>query len=251
MIGLFDSGSGGLTVLREIRRALPSVDVLYFGDTKHAPYGLRSRADLTRLTVAAIQFLQAGGVRSIVSACNSVSASLAVATSDSLLSADTQLVEMVGPTAAHFNGSTARVLVCATPATIDSGVYQNAFSMLGKDVAVLPIPELAGAIESGAPKAEITGIVRTAFPQALLEEVDVVVLACTHYPLVLDSFREVLGDHVLFDPAVAVARRVEVLFGSQEVGEGKTRFVITKEAPPFRAQVARLFPGEESFIEVL
>ena len=78
MIGIFDSGSGGLTVLKAIREVMPSADILYFGDIRNAPYGEKSREELSRLTVNSIRVLQARGATSIVSACNSVSASLAV-----------------------------------------------------------------------------------------------------------------------------------------------------------------------------
>src|SRR4051812_29736626 len=122
MIGIFDSGSGGLTVLKAIRDVLPSADVLYMGDIKNAPYGSRSREELSKLTVEAIKLLQARGANRIVSACNSVSASLAVSIFDIFSLDSTQLIEMVGPTVASFKGSNARILLCATPATVDSGI---------------------------------------------------------------------------------------------------------------------------------
>lgn len=78
MIGVFDSGSGGLTVLKPLRALLPNADIIYFGDIKHAPYGNRTHEELTRLTVEAIQLLRARGADAIVSACNSVSASLSL-----------------------------------------------------------------------------------------------------------------------------------------------------------------------------
>src|SRR3989344_6221172 len=123
MIGIFDSGSGGLTVLKAVREEMPSADVVYFGDIKNAPYGSRSNSELSILTVRAIELLQKRGAESIVSACNSVSASLAVSLFDALSITPTQLIEMVGPTVASFRNSDARILLCATPATIRSEVY--------------------------------------------------------------------------------------------------------------------------------
>ena len=131
MIGIFDSGSGGLTVLRKMREVLPNADIVYFGDIANAPYGSKSRAELSALTVRAIQFLQSRGATSIVSACNSVSASLAVSLFDVLSLLPTQLVEMIGPTVAQFRNSDARIMLCATPATIQSELYQQAFQMVG------------------------------------------------------------------------------------------------------------------------
>jgi len=252
MIGIFDSGSGGLTVLRAIRDCLPSSDVLYFGDIKNAPYGSKSREELSVLTVSAIKYLQDQGAKSIVSACNSVSASLAVSIFDTLSITPQHLVEMVGPTVHYFRDSRARIVLCATPATIGSGIYQNAFNMIGKDIQAVAIPELAAAIEFGESREKIKEIITTAFASIRREDFDVLILACTHYPLVSEIFDEVLGGAIpIFDPAVAVAERVESQMWPREAGDGKTRFVISKDSEPFRQLVARLFPQSNYSIEVL
>jgi len=250
MIGIFDSGVGGLTVLKALREVLPSADVLYFGDTKHAPYGLRPREELTSLTVAALKLLQDRGAQHIVSACNSVSASLAVSLLDAFSIQPKQLIEMVGPTVSYFKGSTARLLLCATPATISSGIYQNAFQMIGKDIQTVALPELAGAIEAGKSDAELEAIVRHAFPEP--PNADVLILACTHYPLAVSAFRNVLGKTFpIFDPALAVAERAKKQFWPQEVGSATTHFVISSRSPQFRDTVSRLFPGMKFELEVL
>lgn len=249
MIGLFDSGSGGLTVLRAIRDRFPSVDVVYYGDIKNAPYGSRSRAELSLLTVRALEFLQKSGAESIVSACNSVSASLAVSIFDALSIAPKNLIEMVGPTVSVFKDSPARVCLLATPATISSEIYQSAFRMIGKEIEARPVEKLAEHIEFGAPEREIEHTIRNALSP--LPEADVVVLACTHYPLVLPIFQRVLGTTPVFDPAVAVAERVESRLWPREVGNGTTRFVITKESEPFRRLVADMFPKGQYSIEVI
>lgn len=252
MIGIFDSGMGGLTVLSAIRDVLPSSDVVYFGDTRNAPYGVRSREDLTRLTVEGLQLLQQRGAQNIVSACNSVSASLAVSLFDALSLTPQQLIEMVGPTVAYFKGSTAPLVLCATPATIHSGIYQNAFRMIGRDVLSIAIEALAGAIENGALADEIEAIIRDAFKEISLASGSILILACTHYPIVMHSFRNVLGgDVTIFDPAFAVAERAEKQFWPQEVGDGKTTFILSKDSEPFRALAATLFAHAEYEVEVI
>ena len=252
MIGIFDSGSGGLTVLRAIRDVLPSANVLYFGDIKNAPYGARSREELSTLTVNAIKLLQDRGASRIVSACNSVSASLAVSIYDVFSLDSAHLIEMVGPTVAIFKGSTARILLCATQATIHSGIYQNAFTMIGKEIVALPLPELASAIECDKPKEYIEHLIELSFGGVVLADFDVLILGCTHYPLAMTSFRKVLGQGIaIYDPAVVVAQRVEKLFWPQEVGDGTTRYIISKDSMQFRGLVTSLFPGESSLIEVL
>lgn len=252
MIGIFDSGSGGLTVLNAIRRELPSADVVYFGDTKNAPYGSKSREELTRLTVSALGRLKEVGAHSIVSACNSVSASLAVSLYDTLLPRADSLIEMVGPTVASFRMSTARLLVLATDATVKSEIYQNGFRMIGKEVKVQALPELAGALERGAPLEEIRAIVERHLTAPVVADIDEVVLACTHFPLVRDVFLDVLPAHVrLVDPADAVAARAKRWWWPREVGDGTTRFLVSRDSEPFRNFVRTLFPNERYTVEVV
>lgn len=251
MIGIFDSGSGGLTVLKAIREVMPSADILYFGDIKNAPYGSKNNSELSVLTVRAIELLQKRGANSIVSACNSVSASLAVSLFDALSIAPDSLIEMVGPTVSYFKNSSARLLLAATPATIQSEIYQNAFRMIGKEIEVLAIPDLAAAIEFGSSEEEIERIIRNVFKEIQLNNFDAVVLACTHYPLVTDIFQRTLGSIHLFDPAVAVGERVKRKLWPREVGDSTTHFIVSKGSQPFRDRVAQLALGGEFTVEVL
>lgn len=252
MIGIFDSGVGGLTVLKALREALPSADVVYFGDTKNAPYGSRPRSELTALTVRGLKFLQDRGATNIVSACNSVSASLAVSLYDALSISPKQLIEMVGPTVAYCKGSNARIVLTATPATIESELYQNAFSMIGRDIETVVLPELAGAIERGADDASIRALIKAAFSNTSFSKGDVLILACTHYPLVIEQFRDVLGPDVsLLDPAYAVAERAQEQFWPQEVGNGATDFFISAESETFRSIVGRFFKDQPCTLKVL
>lgn len=251
MIGIFDSGSGGLTVLKAIREQIPSADILYFGDIKNAPYGSKSNAELSALTVNAIGLLQARGAGSIVSACNSVSASLAVSLFDTLSLMPEHLIEMVGPTVHFFKDSPAKILLTATPATINSEIYQNAFRMIGKEIEVVAIPDLARAIEFGSSEGEIESIIRDAFAHIQSSDFDTLILACTHYPLAAQVFERVLGAVPLFDPAHAVGDRVKRQLWPREVGEGTTHFIISMDSPVFRDRVAELMPLGGFSIEVI
>ena len=244
VIGIFDSGSGGLTVLKRIREALPSADVIYLGDIARAPYGPRSRAELSRFTMEALLFLHARGATSIVSACNSVSASLALSLFDTFDTEPKRMIEMVGPTVSAFKGSEARLLLVATTATIDSGIYQNAFTMIGKECAFQAIDGLAAGVEFGEPEASLETMIREAL-RPHMGLFDIVILACTHYPLVAHLFARVAPDAAVFDPALAVAERAERRFWPQEVGDGRLRFAITKDSPLFRERVAGLFGPSE------
>lgn len=249
MIGIFDSGSGGLTVMRAVRDVLPSSDIVYFGDTAHAPYGERPHEELSRLTVEALRTLQRRGAERIISACNSVSASLAVSLFDACSLLPDHLIEMVGPTVAYFRGTDARIVVCATPATVRAGLYQSAFRMIGVRAECVPMPGLAGAIEFGAPEAKMRDIIKRALSGV---SADVLILACTHYPLVQELFQEIAGGRMaLFNPALAVAERARERFWPQEVGDAKTSFLISRDSAQFRARVAALFPESAHDIEVV
>lgn len=250
MIGIFDSGSGGLTVLRAIRKRMPSADILYFGDIKNAPYGEKPHRELFELTLRSIELLLARGATSIVSACNSVSASLAISLFDALSIAPDRLIEMVGPTVSAFRNSPGKLLIAATPATINSGIYQNAFRMVGKEVETVAVPGLAAEIEFGGSDGEIERIIREAFSRVRASDFDAVILACTHYPLAIASFERALGQAQFIDPADVVAERVSRCFGQEASGPCRTRFVISKDSEPFRERVAELpFGGAE--IEVI
>lgn len=245
MIGIFDSGSGGLSVLYAIKERLPSADVIYFGDIKNAPYGAKSREELSLLTVNALSLLKMKGATRIVSACNSVSASLAVSLFDAIDIMPNDLIEMVGPTVSAFKNTATRTLLVATPATIASGIYQNAFRMIGKEIECVALPDLARKIEFGASdndmKKEIDSVLTP-----LKGSFDTLVLACTHYPLVTKLFADSVGGDVhIFDPAVRVATRVEKQFWPQEAGSGTLEFFISADSEPFRSLVARLFPQGE------
>ncbi len=238
--------------MRAIRDRLPSADILYFGDIKNAPYGSKSREELSLLTLDAMRFLHDNGAHSIVSACNSVSASIAVSIFDAFSIEPKQLIEIVGPTVSMFRDSPAKIFLVATPATIQSGIYQNGFRMIGKDVTTLPVEKLAEMIENGETDGEIEHYVRNVFTMTPYLEHDALVLACTHYPLVHEIFQRIVGDKIaVIDPADAVAARVESRFWPREAGNGATRFAITKDSDVFRSLVARLFPGAQYSIHVV
>lgn len=253
MIGVFDSGSGGLTVLRALRRRMPQADFLYLGDTKHAPYGNRPLPELAELTRADVGRLMERGTRRVVSACNSVSAALALSSGGAGIGKSLELIEMVAPTVERLREHPGRILLCATAATVESRIYQDAFHAVGKDIDALAVRDLAGAIEAGAPAEGIERVIRDVFASVPLDSYDLLVLACTHFPLVTDAFERALGPACpeLFDPADAVAGEAQRQFGSSEQGTGGLRFLLTRDSAPFLAFVAQLFPDAAQEIEVV
>jgi len=250
MIGIFDSGSGGLTVLSALKKRMPMADVLYFGDIKNAPYGTKSETELLTLTNNAIALLKSKGATKIISACNSVSASVAVSLEQTGLVLNQDIVEMVGPTVNHFKDSNLRIGLCATEATIKSQIYQNGFAMIGKEITSFAISDLAGAIEFGESADKLEAIIRDAITPHL-GNFDVLILACTHFPLVLDIFKKILPDKIeLFDPATAVATKAVELFADEQTGSGAVNFLISQDSSYFRERVNTLFSGSDYSVQV-
>jgi glutamate racemase len=235
MIGIFDSGSGGLTVLRELRKRAPQANVVYFGDLKNAPYGNKSREELGALTVLGIQKLIDAGATEIISACNSVSVSIVLPMFEILELPTANIIEMVGPTVHSFKGKQATVLVLATRATIESRVYQEGFHMLGIEADGIAIPELVSLIETGAEPDALAHAIRSALQNHPKRSYTHVVLGCTHYPLIIDTFRSVLqerGIHAeLVDPAVPVVETALERFDTK--GSGTTVFQTSKQSAVF------------------
>src|SRR3569623_196797 len=181
MIGFFDSGSGGLSVLTHFRKMAPTAGILYFGDILNAPYGEKTAEELGALTEFGVDVLRQRGATSIISACNSVSPSILAGASGEM-----PFVEMTTPTAAYmkqYEGK--KFLLLATPATVASGIYARALEGI---VALdsLGIPGLAGAIEFDEPKEKIASILKDALAEKKNQSYDGVILACTHYPLALE-----------------------------------------------------------------
>jgi glutamate racemase len=248
-IGFFDSGSGGLSVLRAFVALAPKADIIYYGDTANAPYGTKNIQELERLAENGISFLKEAGATSIVAACNSVSPSILA-----FDAGDTPMIEMSLPTAQALKGRAGEhLLLMATPATISSKLYERATAG-SLNISPLPIPALASAIENGASQDEIRLIVREAF--ATLppkKEYDAIILGCTHYPLVRDvieSEAAAFFDTIeIIDPAEAVAREATTSFATD--GSGKLAFHLSQAAKPFETRVAKLFPNRSYTVDIV
>lgn len=244
MIGLFDSGSGGLSVLTALRKVAPHADIAYFGDIKNAPYGIKSAHELKQLAYAGIATLKTMRANEIVAACNSVSPLILQGAAE-----NTPVIEMSLPTAKYLHDRAGqRMLLMATPATITSDLYQCA---IGSDIELdlLPVSELAGAIEFGVPEQKIIEIVREAFEAKKGNTYDALILGCTHYPLVREIIEQeterLLGPISIIDPAEAVASEVLRRFNTK--GMARTHFHISQDSAVFRGRAGALL-GNSNFI---
>ena len=222
-IGVFDSGVGGLSVLRSLRQQLPNAPLLYVGDVSHAPYGERPAAEVMARCERIVEHLIAQQARVIVVACNT-----ATAIGIEGLRQRWPQVRFVGvepgvkPAAAASR--TGRIAVMTTPITAASARLRELIERYAPrlHVHVQPCPGLAGAIERGQLEGPtLTSILRPFCEQMRAANVDTVALGCTHYPFVAAGIASLLGSEVtLIDTSAAVAQRVASVAGGIGETEG-------------------------------
>lgn len=211
-IGIFDSGVGGLTVVREIHRTLPHEDIVYLGDTARVPYGTKSPSTVVRFACEDTQFLLQQHVKAVVVACNTASA-WALPTLEQRFDVPVFGVILPGAIAALEKSRSQRIGVIGTSATVRSQAYSKAI-LARCDVAHVSTracPLLVPLVEEGWTDHPVTRRVLKEYLQPLLKErIDTLVLGCTHYPLLKPALRQVLRDRVaLVDSAESCARYVK------------------------------------------
>ncbi len=245
LLGVFDSGLGGLTVLRRLRELAPDVDLLYFADQRHVPYGDREPGDLRRLLASNVEFLAGEGVDAIVMGCNT---SCAIAARYGWPPSRVPILDLIAAAADAVAAARARrVGVIATTATARSGAYAAAIAARAPGTLVREVaaPALVPLVEAGIVSGPLARDAVAAACRELGEAPDAVVLACTHYPLLDREFAAVLGGSVArIDPARVQADRavgwVRERFGLRVASEGNVRYVTSGALPAFRDGVARI-----------
>lgn len=211
-IGVFDSGVGGLTVLREIMEMMPYEDVIYFGDTARIPYGSKSEQTVKKFAYQCAKFLYDKGVKTIVIACNTASAVAIDYLKDRF---DIPVIGVIEPGArgaveATKNG---RIGVIGTYATIGSSAYQNKImeKMPEAEIVGIPCPLFVPIVEEGWEYSEVARLTARQYLAELMEhDVDSLVLGCTHYPILRHTIGQVLGERVrLVNPAFETAKELK------------------------------------------
>jgi glutamate racemase len=223
-IGLFDSGVGGVSVLRAIREQMPEESVIYFGDQGHIPYGPRPMEQIRNFSEAITKFLLEKNAKIIVVACNTASAAALKYLREKF--PDVQFVGMepaVKPAAEHTQ--TGKVGVLATPATFQGALYASVVERFANGVKLFQdtCPGLVQQIEQGNLSGEETRrILKDALGPMLEKNIDTVVLGCTHYPFVIPLIQKIVGNNVrVIDPAPAVAKQTGRLLEARGM---RTRF---------------------------
>lgn len=214
-IGIFDSGVGGLTVAKEIKRILPHENLIYFGDTKHLPYGEKSREAIVGYSTKITKFLMDKNCKAIVVACNTATANALTEVLD-LVSEKIPVVDVIHPIAEkvayeiHNN-----VGVIATKATVNTGLYKKSIRKHNKFIKVdeLATPLLVPAIEEGFRNHPITNaIIYNYLSNSKLKNIETLILGCTHYPLLIDEIKQYYGNRVrVIDSPNIVAGHLKII----------------------------------------
>ncbi|MFA5090786.1 MAG: glutamate racemase [Candidatus Omnitrophota bacterium] len=248
-IGVFDSGVGGLTVVKELARQLPKEDIVYFGDTARVPYGIKSRETVIRFSIENILFLLKHRVKLICVACNTVS-SVALPVIKSHFRVP--IVGVIGPGAreAVYATQNKRIGVIGTSGTIKSRAYEQEIKQLAPDARVLSraCPLFVPFVEEGWLSTDVVLKVAKEYLKPFKQAgVDTLILGCTHYPLLKPVIKEVMGNKVnLIDSAKQVAIEVKKILaqeGSLSNGrKGRHAFYVSDNPEWFRG-LAKSFLG--------
>jgi glutamate racemase len=254
-IGVFDSGVGGLTVLRALVEQTPEADYLYFGDTARLPYGSKSAATVAHYAVGAVRYLQDQGAELLVIACNTATA---LALDEIKAAACVAVIGVIEPGAESAAAASRKrkAVVIGTDATISSHAYRRALEARGVAVREKACPLFVPLVEEGWVEHSVTEeVAKIYLSEAFSEEsgnddADVLVLGCTHYPLIKPLLRRVAPDHIsIVDSAESTAQEVARQLGhkpklpssadSERRGVPGLKFFATDSAEKFRKMGTR------------
>jgi glutamate racemase len=252
MIGIFDSGVGGLTVAKEILSQLPQEDIVYFGDTARVPYGSKSTETIRRFASEDARFLIKQNIKIMVVACHTVSAVGLSALNEEF---GIPIVGVISPGARAAVRATRnnRVGVIGTQAVIESDAYAGAIKTLNPELGVFSqaCPLFVPLVEEGWLAKPATRLIAREYLEPLIDEnVDTLILGCTHYPLLKKILSEAMGNGVrLVDPAYQIALEVRDLLARKNLlcREERTpthRFFVS-DAPDKFKEVGEMFLGKE------
>ena len=251
-IGVFDSGLGGLTVVKELRRRLPSERIVYFGDTARLPYGIKSEKQIREFSRENTEFLLHQRIKALVVACNS-SSSAAFSFLKSRYGLP--IVDVIWPASERACEVTTKgkIGVMATQATVSSGAYERALRKLDPKIRVFSnaCPLLVPFVEEGIFDGSVIEMVLKRYLAPLLKQkMDTLILGCTHYPMLRETIQKMVGPKMkLIDSAPAAVGKLDRMLSERgasratERGRGKLEVFVSDLAPKFLAIGAR-FLGE-------
>ena len=259
-IGIFDSGIGGLTVVREVSRQLPHENILYFGDTARVPYGSKSPKVVQLFARQDASFLYDKGVKSIIIACNTASAEAFDILQDDF---DIPVIGVINPGARAASESTknGKIGVIGTHGTISSGAYKKAIQDIDKSIEVTAAacPLFVPLVEEGWESKSTTRDIAREYLSPLIEGgIDTLILGCTHYPILKPVLQEIVSDKIiLVDSAEATAGELKQIFDEQGLGNSsqentdKHNFYVSDFPFKFKEMAERFLGKELAEVELV
>lgn len=245
---MFDSGVGGLSVLRVLQEKLPGEKILYYGDTRNLPYGEKSSEEIALLSRRVAEYLKSQGVKLLLIACNTATAHGIEAVQEVM--GDIPVIGIIDSGARAAAQSEGTLALIATSATVESGAYPRALSLLRPELTPysLATPALAPLVESGQTQTDAAlDVIRESLAPLSESPPDNLLLACTHYPGIAPLINEVLPGVRLIDPALAMVEEAKNLLERKnllrEEGDGEVHFYVSGSPEQF-AQSGKLFLGE-------
>ncbi len=251
-IGVFDSGLGGLTAVRELNRVMPGENIIYFGDTGRVPYGTRSKETIIRYTKEDIEFLVKQDIKLIIAACGTAS-SVALPYLYDKFQVKIMGVLESACTAAVSSTKNKRIGVIGTAGTVKSGKYEEIIHTISPDMKVfsVPCPMFVPLVENGYAESEAARLIAKDYLYPLKKEkVDTLILGCTHYPLLKGVISDIMGEEtVLLSPGELTAQSAkEYLFENNLLSEkttgGKHEFYVSDSVENF-ASLGSTFLGAD------
>lgn len=246
-IGIFDSGLGGLSAVKEIRKLLPHEDIVYFGDTGRVPYGSKSPETIIKYAKEDVRFLKSRGVKLIVAACGTVSA---VALDEIKKSVDVPLFGVVDDAAAEAAKATKNgiIAVIGTQATIKSRVFERKLNGKCSKVITRACPLFVSLVECGFTSVDnevLRGVCKTYLSDIKASGADTLILGCTHFPIISDAISDFLPGVTLINPSEATARSIAKYVNDSGIASctgSKTEYFVSDDEKSFSSS-AGVFLG--------
>lgn len=239
-IGIFDSGVGGLTVVKEVINVLPKEDIVYFGDTARVPYGSKSKELVYKFSCEIIDFLKTQNVKAIIIACNTVSSNCYEDLKNRFL--DIPIIEVLNPGVASAIKVTKnnKIGIIGTEATVRSNQYEKKIKNIIKDAKVYSkaCPLFVPLAEEGLLEDKITIDIANMYLENLKKyNIDSLILGCTHYPLLKSTIKKVIGENVnIVDPAFETAMQMKKFLKEKGIENkigGKHNFYVSDKSNKF------------------
>lgn len=253
-IGIFDSGLGGLTIFKQVRRQMPNENIIYFGDTAHVPYGSKSKETVTEYSINIAKFLEGKNVKLILIACNTASA-LALAAVKRQVKVPVLGVITPGAKCAAKTSAGKSVVVLATESTVKSKAYPKHIKKIDKGIKVAQYscPLFVPVIEEGLTDDPITDLVIKKYLEpvkSLKADADTVILGCTHYPVIKKNIAKVFGPGVvLVDSAEEIAKEAKELLTKKGMlkksGKGKVQMYASDSPARFEKLAVNIIGGRK------